>query len=152
MDFFSSIFIFKAAKYVDAHQSFLLPLGKPQTQSLCSGVQCKQAKKMVSSSLSMCCASSGCGFLLVGGCPVETMAHVCTAVCAELVCFSSLLFFCFPAKTCCCRWTQERAQQRKSQHRGAAFSLLPALAIGSKAQGELLPPLLIWQGCVLLGS
>lgn len=60
--------------------------------------------------------------------------------------------FCFPAKTCCCRWTLGRAQQRESQHRGAAFSLLLALAIGNKAQGELLPPLLIWQGCVLLGS
>lgn len=45
----------------------------------------------------------------------------------------------------------KREPSRESQHRGAAFSLLPALAIGNEAQGELQPPLLIWQGCVLLG-
>lgn len=136
--YFSSVFIFKAANYMDVHQSFLL--GR-KTQPLCSRVQCKQAKKMVSCP-SLCCASSACGFLWVGRWPEETTAHVCTSVYAKLVCFSSVLF-CSPAKTCCCSWTQERAQQRESQHRGAAFSLLPALAIGNEAQGELQPPLLI---------
>lgn len=152
--FFSSIFVFKAAYYMDVHQSFLLPLGKRinKIQALCSRVQCKQAKKMVSSPLSMCCASSACGFLWLVGWPVETTAQVCASVCAKLVCFSSSLFSCSPAKTCCCRWTHKRAQQRESQHRGAAFSLLPALAVGNEAQGELPPPLLIWQGCVLPGS
>lgn len=128
-------------------------LEKPKPRSLCSRVQGKQAKKMVSSPLSMCCASSACGFLWVGRWPVETTAQVCTSVCAKLVCFSSILLSCSPAKTCCCGWTQDRAQQRESQHRGAAFSLLPALAVGNEAQGELLlPPLFIQQGCVLLGS
>lgn len=140
---------------MDVQQSFLLPLGKwmNKTQAVCSRVQCRQAKKMVSSPLSMCCASSACGFLRVGEWPVKTTAQVCSSVCEKLVCFSSGLFSHFPAKTCCCRSTQERAQQRESQHRGAVFSLLPALAVGNEAQGELLlPPLLVWQGCVLLGS
>lgn len=127
---------------------------KRHKHSHSSRVQCKQAKKMVSSPLSMCCASSACGFLWVGRWPVET-TQVCTSVCAKLVCFSSILFSSpIPLLRPAAAGGPKREPSRESHiTEGAAFSLLLALAVGNEVQGELLlPPLLICQGCVLLGS
>lgn len=150
--FFSLILIFKAANYVCVNQSFLLPLGKDiNTVTLAESSASRQRKWFLPLFPCVVLHQLVGSYGWAGGL-WRPLRYV--PLCVQSLSASPLFSSPIPLLRPAAAGGPKREPSRESHStEGAAFSLLLALAVGNEVQGELLlPPLLICQGCVLLGS